>query len=418
MQPLLLPAIIFTSLACLEHLAPAQTSYDTPPFFKASEIVSPAFLSSPYHRLREDVRTYNGLNHYVIDSPYGTFVAHGNLMLQDRVHEVIALARLSEMSNSQEYLKAVKTAAKAPLNVVNDLVQAPAETLSSVPKGVGKFLGRIGRGVQEATAGREKSQGEDGLVKNAAGVSKTKRELSAKLGVNPYSSNELLQSELDRVAWVAFAGDMTFTAATLPLSGAASAALSSLSAVEITNDIVYTQSPLDLRKTNLARLTSMGVSETSAEAFLATAAFSPWNQSRMVTSLQKLLGVSGRDILVRDATQMTDSETDAVFYDETTRLMAHLHTHGLPLSKITLINDFPVCVGADGSVIVALHWDYAMWSPSSERFATALQSVLIDGHKPTSLIVALTGAMSPRLRQELEARGFRVQDRLLTGPLK
>lgn len=418
MRNSILPAALVKSLACMVSTALAQTGYDAAPEFKASDIVSPAFLSSPHHRVREDVRTYNGLNHYVVESPYGIFVAHGNLMLQDRVAEVMALARLKEMSSSEEYLKALKKAAKAPLNVVEDLVHAPVGTLSGVPKGVGKFLGRISRGVQETTSGRERGQGEDGLIKSAAGVSKTKRELSARLGVNPYSSNEALQSELDRVAWVAFAGEMTFTAATIPVSGAAGAALSAISVVDLSNGIVYEQTPLDLRKANLDRQKAMGVPETVAEAFLSNPAFSPWNQTRLVSALEKLTGVQGRDVLVKDAAEMADSESDALFYEETARLIAHAHTNGIPLARIILLNGFPVCIGADGALIVALHWDYAIWSPNSERFAKALQALTLDGVKPSSLVVVLTGAMSPRLRQELEARGFRVQDRLLPGPLK
>lgn len=418
MRNSIFPASVITSLLCLASAALAQTGYDASPEFKASDIISPTFLKSPYHRVREEVRTYNGLNHYVIESPFGTFVAHGNLMLQDRVIEVMALARLKEMSNSEEYLKALKKAAKAPLTVVDDLVHEPIGTLSGVPKGVGKFLSRVGRGVQEKAAGRERGQGEDGLLKSAAGVSKTKRELSARLGINPYSSNEVLQNELDRVAWVGFAGEMTFTAATMPVSGAAGAALSAISAVDLTNSIVYEQTPLDLRKNNLGRLTAMGVTETEAEAFLANPSFSPWNQSRFVSALQKLSGVQSRDVLVKDASVMSDSESDALFYEETARLIAHAHANGIPVSKITLVNGFPVCIGADGALILALHWDYAMWNPSSERFANALESVTINGQKPSSLIVVLTGAMSPRLRQELETRGYRVQDRLLPGPLK
>jgi hypothetical protein len=255
-------------------------------------------------------------------------------------------------------------------------------------------------------------------VKSAAGVSKTKRELSARLGVNPYSSNEVLQHELDRVAWVGFAGEMTFTAATMPVSGAAGAALSAISAVDITEGIVYEQTPLDLRKINRSKLIAMGVTESAAEAFLSNPSFSPWRQSRLVGSLEKLNGVLGREVFVQDAASMADSETDALFYEQTARLIAHAHRQGIQVGRITLLNGFPVCVGTDGALIVALHWDYAMWSPASEGFAKALQSATLNGQKPSSRIVVLTGAMSPRLRQELEARSFRVQDRLLPGPLK
>lgn len=413
------PCLTFFLTTFLAHAAlAADGAYDASPGFKAGDILQPVWLTGPHHRVREEVKTYNGLNHYVIDSPFGTFVAHGNLMLQSRVVEILALARLREMSSSEEYVQALKRASKAPFEVVGDIVHAPGETIASVPMGVGKFLGRLGRGAKEAADGRERGQGEDGLIKSVAGVSRTKRELSARLAVNPYSSNEILQDELERVAWAAFAGDMTFTAATLPISGAAGAALSALSTVELTSSLVYEQSPLDLRKTNLSRLQAMNVPPEVAEAFLSNASFSPWHQTRLVGALQQMAGVDGRNLYVRDAARTANSEADAVFYEQTARLIAHAHTHGIAVSRLIEMDGFPVCLTADGGFMVALHWDYAMWSPGSERFANALQSIQVEGAKPPTVTVVLTGVMSPRLRQELEGRGFKVQDRLLPGPLK
>jgi hypothetical protein len=46
------------------------------------------------------------------------------------------------------------------------------------------------------------------------------------------------------------------------------------------------------------------------------------------------------------------------------------------------------------------------------------QKALIESGKNRSVFVALSGQVSPRLRQELETRGFTVQDRLAPGPLK
>lgn len=398
----------------------AQTpsaDYDARPSLKASEILQSAYLSNPHFKVREEVNTYLGLNHYVIESQFGTFVAHGNQMLQERAAEILALVRLREMTNSRQYAEGVKAAAKVPFSVADDLIHSPVDTLSGVPKGVGKFLGRLGRGVQETTTGRERNESEDGVLKSAAGLSSTKRKLCADLGVNPYSTNEVLQNELDRVAWVVFAGKMTVTLATMPVGGAAGSALTAVSVVDQTNSVLYEQSPLDLRKTNLSRLEQMGISKQDGEAFLGAKALSPWNQTQIVGSLTRMSGVKGRDVLLRDATSMSASEADATFYEQSARLIAHAHTNGLPIDRIILVNGFPVCVGVDGAAIVALHWDYAMWSPRSESFANALESLQINGSKPSSLIVVLTGVMSPRLRQELEARGYRVQDKLIQGPL-
>jgi hypothetical protein len=416
-------ALIF--LTCFAGLSISFTSaqtlpvaYDAAPELKASEILQSSYLSNPSYRVREEVKTYLGLNHYVIDSPFGTFVTHGNQMLQERVREIHALAQLHEMTNSREYTDGVKAAAKVSLAVADDLLHSPVETISSVPKGVGKFLGRIGRGAKEIGSGRQRNESEDGVVKSAVGLSSTKRKLCADLGVNPYSTNEVLQSELDRVALVVFAGQITVKLATMPIGGAAGAALTTVSVTDQANKLVYEQSPLDLRKSNLSRLMAMDISPQDAEAFLAASAFTPWNQSQIVGSLDRMTGVKGRDVLLRDATSMSDSETDAVFYEQTAKLIAHAHTNGIVIDRIVLMSGLPVCIGVDGSVIVALHWDYAMWSPRSENFANALESLQLDRTKPASLIVILSGTMSTRLRQELTMRGYRIQDKMIQGPLK
>jgi hypothetical protein len=414
----LLAAFVCHAEALLAQTPSTPASdYEKPPVLKASEILQPVYLSSPYHRVREDVIPDQGSNHFVIDSDFGVFIARSNQMLHDRVKEIAALARLREMSNTQEYAEGVKQAAMAPLQAADNLINDPAETLNSTVQGVGKFLGRVGRGAKQVATGEKKANGQESMLKTAAGVSSTKRQLCAELGVSPYSTNEALQEELDRVAWVMFAGRMTVKAATMPIGGGAGAALSALNTVDTTTGMVYDQSPSDLQATNLSRLRDMGISEATAKAFLATKALSPWYQTQIVGSLEKMTGVKGRDVLLRDATSMCDTEADAVFYQQTALLIAHAHIHGIMVDRIALVNGMPVCIGADGGLIVALHWDYAMWSPRSKRFADAVQAMQVDGAKPSSLIVVLTGVMSPRLRQELEARGFRVQDKLLKGPL-
>ena len=95
--------------------------------------------------------------------------------------------------------------------------------------------------------------------------------------------------------------------------------------------------------------------------------------------------------------------------------MSKLHKGEQPLAQIALIGDFPVCIAKDGTLVVALQWDYAAWTPLADQFARDLKG---RGKDTSAYLVAITGEVSPRLRQELEARGFRVEDRLVPGPLK
>ena len=80
--------------------------------------------------------------------------------------------------------------------------------------------------------------------------------------------------------------------------------------------------------------------------------------------------------------------------------------------------DFPVCVAKDGTIIVALQWDYAAWTSGAASFTDEVQKLAEKSDQAPHVFVGLSGEISPRLREELEKRGMTVQDRLVPGPLK
>lgn len=188
--------------------------------------------------------------------------------------------------------------------------------------------------------------------------------------------------------------------------------------VAMKESLIYDKDANELRVLHQSALLQMGVSATDALALLSNAAFTPWQQTQFVTSLQKLVGVRGRDLFVRDAAIASTDDKDASFYAGTARLLAWLATQNHPIDRIELKNNAPYCDLRDGSVLLALHWDYARWSPTADKCATWLQTLQVDGRKPPSVTLAISGAASPRCRQEMEKRGFRVLDRLDRGPLK
>jgi hypothetical protein len=82
-----------------------------------------------------------------------------------------------------------------------------------------------------------------------------------------------------------------------------------------------------------------------------------------------------------------------------------------------MIGDFPICIAKDGTIIVALQWDYAAWTSGAGDFTSNVQKLAAQSGNG-SVSVALSGQISARLRQELETRGFTVQDRFVPGLLK
>jgi hypothetical protein len=176
-------------------------AYEVSPILNASVILQPQYFRGPNFIVRNAVPTYFGSNRYTIDSDFGVFEADGNQMLMRRVAEINAIAELQAMSQTTEFTQAAAQAAEAPLSVAQDLVNNPVPTISSVPRGIWSFLNQAGEAVQQVAEGRQGDATNGSLVENVSGFSKTKRDLAIKLGVDPYSTNEVFQrAEQGRLA--------------------------------------------------------------------------------------------------------------------------------------------------------------------------------------------------------------------------
>src|SRR6476660_3545153 len=162
-------------------------------------------------------------------------------------------------------------------------------------------------------------------------------------------------------------------------------------------------------------MVAMGASEKEANQLLENNAFSPTAQTAFVLNLKSLDGVENRRAFIKLAGQTSSNEADAIFCVQTASLMSKLHKEKKPLARIALIGHFPICIGKDGTVIVALQWDYAAWTPTADKFAQALKA---QATPDSTCLVAITGTVSPRLRQELEARHFQVEDHLAPRTLQ
>ena len=103
---------------------------------------------------------------------------------------------------------------------------------------------------------------------------------------------------------------------------------------------------------------------------------------------------------------------------QTTALMSKLNKKEIPVSRIELLGDLPIWVAKDGITVVALQSDYAAWTPGAARASSEVEKFATKLPRNKRVLVALSGQILPRLRQELEARGQQVKDRVAPGPLK
>ena len=363
-----------TSAAPVATAAPTATAapvaYEPLPTLNASVILQPQYLQGPNFTVRNPVPTYFGSNHYTIDSDFGVFEADGNEMLMRRVAEINGIAKLQAMSQTKEFTQGAAQAAEAPLNVAQDLVTNPVSTISSVPKGIWGFLNQAGAAVKEAAEGDQPTAAEGNAVENMTGFSKIKRDLAIKLGVDPYTTDEVFQKELNKVAWPAFLGKFTVD---LGMAAVGGPALSAVNWTGTLTDSLRDKNPTQLRLMNLGLLTNnMGISWATADAFLNNNAISPTTQTILVAALAQLGNIPGQAEFIRQAATSQD-EHDAIAFQQSAQLMANLN-NSRPVARITHLSGLTVCQTNDGSVVVPIQWDYVAWTPMTERFITALKA--------------------------------------------
>src|SRR4051794_29608007 len=189
--------LVAHSLRAQSVSLPTNSEYEELPELKASEILPDTILNGPHHKVREEVTTESGANRFTIESDFGIFTAEGNAMLVRRVDEINAIARLKDVSKTDAFKEALKKAAKSPLNTAKALVTDPVKTISAIPKGLKKFMGRTSESIK--SIGKKKDSEDEGgdtnRMQQIIGFTDAKRKVAISLRVDPYSTNEVLQKQ-------------------------------------------------------------------------------------------------------------------------------------------------------------------------------------------------------------------------------
>jgi hypothetical protein len=385
----------------------AALGYEKPPLQRAADVVPPDLLEGPHHHVADPVRSDGFMRIYVVESDFGTFEAVGDEMLRTRVAEVRALAELRELSASKEFAAALGRTLQSPFVAAWNLVTSPVRSISGIPRGAADALRRA----SELSRG-ERGELEDDALGEFFGFGKRKREIANRLSVDPYSSNAVLQKELNRFAWVSYIGG--FGAMLVPFSGSPDdRAAPTPFDVAREDEILLDYAPEDLRRLNRIELSVMGIPEPLRQALVAQPWFSPRQQSLLVAHLAALDLVENRAALVEAATRAS-SEVDALRYVRMAELLRVYHEEVAPLERLAAFHGTVIGVTADRRVVAPLALDYAVWTRPAHEFANTLKrSSLSDGSAITRREILVSGAFSPRARAKIEARGIEVTEHAL-----
>src|SRR5262249_15374943 len=203
---------------------------------------------------------------------------------------------------------------------------------------------------------------DDPAYKKALLMSGRKREYAAQLGVDPYSSNAVLQKELNSVAWAAAAGNLTVSVALAPVGGTAGAVVSGVRWSNALNEYMKTLPANRLRILNEGKLKTMGISPELIKRYLDHKAFTPRHDTILVEALARLGAARGRAQFLEAAMAAAD-EVDANFFTNMAQLMRGYHETVSPIVEIHRAGSrMLVAQTKGGSALVALPLDQLLWT--------------------------------------------------------
>jgi len=378
-----------------------QTAFDSPEVRAAADVVPPALLRGPHYQLGPTVRTFAFMNQYSVTSDYGAFTAPSDARLRRLIREIAAIAELQKIHQSDAFAKATIEAGKGVVQGAQHLIEDPVATIGAVPEAVFSVFGRI----SEATKRGGRSKYEDGAAQNLLAVSSFKREYAQKLDIDVYSTNEVLQKELNSVAWASAAGNLTLSAASMVTGAAVLQAASGLRTLDQAKNIVNALPATELSRRNREALRQMRVPDPVGDRFLENRLLSPRHQTVIVEAMKALLRVPGRPAFIRYAAR-ADSEDTALLFQEMAELLADYHRSVAPIRRLDIYQNVPVAYTDQGSAIILLPIDRLLWTERTSGIATSLAQTLPKPQPVRKVEVWITGDASDRAREGLQQLGI------------
>jgi len=380
-----------------------EGGFETPKMLPAKDLLPSELLKGNHYQVDAEVNTNGFENSYSITSDYGPFQALGDDMVRIRIQEIAAIVHMEAMKKSDQFTSAAQKAVTSPLVAAGNLITNPVDTVTGIPKGAWRYV----TGVVEMVRG-SRGEFEDSVAKELIGFGKAKRQLATNLGVDVYSSNPVLQRDLNSLAWAAYAGGMTIAGGFIAIRAAstvASLSVTGASWVERLNKRLLDNSPEDLRQLNREQLAKMGLDGNEIDVFLRNPWYSPRHRTVLLEALSGMEKTKNRKKFITLAT-IAESEQDAFFFQRIAQLLRGYNDTVAPINEIDLVGSLAVGYSGAKVMMVPLVLDYGWWTARGAVLANSLD----EAAKRTGRTAQLwaTGSLSPRLVDELQSRKWEV----------
>jgi hypothetical protein len=332
------------------------------------ELIEPALLSGPLHRVAPCARIVGHMARFRIDTRWGPLEADSIELLRLRVEETTAIEML-ERTGQIELARATATDRLArTARSLERVTTRPLETARELPSGAMRFFAartqrivtraeRLGDRGSEALTGAggayDGSSSRPGvaaaradqadaswwqpatsaaasLARDWLGYDDARRTWARRLGVDPYTRNPLLDQRLDALAWSALAGDK---AVGLGMASIGGAAVEVLGAARRIDGLVWELPAADLAERNRQRLAAQGCAAVELRRFLRNREFTPPLQSRLTDAIVELAPARGCTDLIDLAAGLV-TEVEARYLIAALELLVARSAHGDALDLI------------------------------------------------------------------------------------
>lgn len=404
-------------LACsLAGLTSASEPVEGPPLLFSNQVIPEELRAGERFEVAPICHVVNFGYEFRLNTDWGVYEVRGLDMLRKRIHEVAAMEKLEEIGKTKAFVTSFSEALKDPVVNTWSVAKRPIKTVRGIPGGVmrylkGKFY-EVRRGSEKVAAKAkfkrsvEKKESEPTTVpqkvtgtakrvgsttrklgRRHLGFEKAKRAWSRRLKVDPYTTNEYLQVELERIAWASSVGSFAGEFA-IPSSAALSYALQA-------QEMVWTQSPTELERLNFNALSDMGVDHSALLVFNDLDHYTLSEKTLLVLALESL-EVNGRLDLARLLLEI-ESRDEAMLMVKIVSAMGNYHRLVEPIAEISIRRGMATANLESGRMILPLALDYLHWEPA---IAEALLSDELQSDSRTLLIEGKASAIAKRRLKE------------------
>ena len=205
----------------------ADYDYDNEEPRKVSTVIPADLIEGDEWKVKEQVVPVEGLFRFEVETRWGDFPVYGEAMLRMRAREFRAIAELESISNTEAGVKGAGRSLKQSFTRLGNAFIHPKETARAMPQGTRRLFGKVDRYSKKIGKALKDDKAKDPnevvvtdpsatsqsaavwLARKYGGVGGKTRRRARDVGVDPYTSNELLAAELDRVSKAAAVGSFS-----------------------------------------------------------------------------------------------------------------------------------------------------------------------------------------------------------------